>query len=382
MSEEVNAFNFIENPAKMRDLEKTNDLLNINKSNNNTLVFIYSLPKVGSTSLVSSLRLFGIEKMDIIHIHDEEMLKVLANITNVKINEIILYNKYLGKNVYVINIYRSPIERKISTFFEKIGGYHFNNEDDKVNNYNISRVIHRFNNIFPWIGNGDHFMDRYDIDIPEKFDHSKKYIMVNKNGINYISMRLKDSVNWGNILTTIFGFEIRTIKDYESSKKTIKDLYNTFKRNYKIPINFLNDQMNDKYLKYYYSEEELTNYYKEWIVKSSDEWTGYSAEQYILYEEITKENTYYDKIQLDHYFDEGCTCKACCIKRMETRTQLLKNISVTERIIHTEVKTQLIQKRINKATKINNIISKLPTKFRGKDFRGDMTSIVTRGNRL
>ena len=35
--------------------------------------------------------------------------------------------KLLGKNVYVIDVYRSPIECKISTFFEKVGVYHFNN---------------------------------------------------------------------------------------------------------------------------------------------------------------------------------------------------------------------------------------------------------------
>jgi hypothetical protein len=85
---------------------------------------------------------------------------------------------------------------------------------------------------------------------------------------------------------------------------------------------------------------------------------------------------------MDHYFDEGCTCEACCIKRIETRHKLTRGIVVEERLIHTEAKTHLIQKRIHNAVKINNIISKLPTKFRGKDFREDMTSIVSRGKRL
>ena len=50
------------------------------------------------------------------------------------IRDIIQYNKSIGKNVYVIDVYRSPIERKISAFFEKIGAYHFNNIDS---NYTI-----------------------------------------------------------------------------------------------------------------------------------------------------------------------------------------------------------------------------------------------------
>ena len=118
-------------------LKQANEMLNINKHNYNKLVFVYSAPKVGSTSIVSSLRLFCIKHMDIIHIHDEEMLQVLSHIKGITINELIIFNKYLGKDVYVVNIYRSPIERKISAFFEKVGSYHFNTSDQNINNYNI-----------------------------------------------------------------------------------------------------------------------------------------------------------------------------------------------------------------------------------------------------
>ena len=248
---EENNFEFITNPEKIRKLTEANNLLNINRHpQNNKLVFVYSAPKVGSTSIVSSLRLFGIDKVNVIHIHDEEMLKVLAHITDVTVNEIILFNKYLQKDVYVINIYRSPIERKISTYFEKIGSYHFNNSDELVNNYNITKVINRFNNIFPWINVSDHFIDRYNITIPQTFDHNNKHIMLVVNNIKYITLRLKDSNEWGRILTNIFGFHICTIKDYESSNKPINHLYNQFNTHYKIPINLLNEVSNDKYLKF------------------------------------------------------------------------------------------------------------------------------------
>ena len=257
VTKKEDVFDFIKNPKKLELLIKTNQLLNVNKNQHNKLLFVYSTPKVGSTSIVSSLRIFGITKINIIHIHDEEMLKVLGHISEITINELILYNKYLGKDVYVINVYRSPIERKISVFFEKIGSFHFNNRDDNVNTYNIIKVIQRFNNIFPWIGIGDHFIDKYNVQIPKTFNYTNKYTLVNENGIKYITLRLKDSNEWGNILTKIFGFNIKIIKDYESSNKPIKNLYNLFKSSYKIPKNLLDEQMNDTYLKYYYSEEEI-----------------------------------------------------------------------------------------------------------------------------
>lgn len=374
-------FEFIKNPEKLNKLNDINELLNINKHQYNKLIFVYSGPKVGSTSIVSSFRIFGIEKIDIIHIHDEEMLRVLANIRDITIKEIILFNRYLGKDVYVINVFRSPIERKISTFFEKIGCYHFNVDDNIVNRYNIVKVINRFNSIFPWIGNGDHFIDKYGIKIPENFDYNNKYVLVVENHIKYITLRLKDSNEWGRILTNIFGFNIRTIKDYESSNKPIKDLYNSFKNNYKIPINLLDEIKNDKYLNYYYSKDELNKYYNEWLVKSTEKKDSYTYQEYRVYENISIENSHIDKIQNDHYFDEGCTCKACSIKRLETIGKILNGVDVKDRIVHVEAKNELIQKRVVRANRINNIISKIPPKVRGKDFKGDMRAIVAKGNR-
>ena len=381
LTKKEDVFDFIKNPKKMQLLIKTNQLLNVNKNQHNKLLFVYSTPKVGSTSIVSSLRIFGITKINIIHIHDEEMLKVLGHISEITINELILYNKYLGKDVYVINVYRSPIERKISVFFEKIGSFHFNNQDNIVNTYNIIKVIERFNNIFPWIGIGDHFIDKYNVQIPKTFNYTNKYTLVNENGIKYITLRLKDSNEWGNILTKILGFDIKIIKDYESSNKPIKNLYNLFKLSYKIPKNLLDEQMNDMYLKYYYSQAEIQKYYNEWLIKSAPVRNSYTKEQFVLYEQITIENSYFEKIQIDHYFDEGCICSACCIKRVETISKILRGIEVKERIVHTHAKTELINKKViraNKITeKINNIITKMPPKNRGKNFNSEMNKIVS-----
>ena len=369
-------FDFIENPRKKELLIQANELLNMNKSKNEKLVFIYSAPKVGSTSIVSSLRIFGLDKMDIIHVHDEEMLKILAHINEITVNELILFNKYLGKDVYVINIYRSPIERKISTFFEKIGSYHFNNLDKNVNTYTIDKVINRFNDIFPYIGLGDHFLDKYNISVPQQFDFNNKYLLVKENNINYLSLRLQDSSIWGPILTNIFGFRICIVKDYESSHKDIKDLYALFKLHYKIPKNLLDNEMNTKYVDYYFSNDEKQKYYNEWLIKSLPPRNSYTLDQYKLYEEITLSNSYYDKVQTNHYIDEGCICKACKFKRSELASKIMRGIPVVDRITHIEAKNELINKRINKINKINKGLNK-DVRISGKSFKQDMTNIVT-----
>jgi len=362
-----NVFEFIKNKDKFNLLISANEALNINKYKNNKIIFVYSAPKVGSTSIVSSLRIFGSAKFIIIHIHDEEMLKVLGHIKGITINELILFNKYLGKEVFVIDIYRSPIERKISVFFEKIGSYHFNNSDRAVNGYNITKAINRFNNIFSYIGTGDHFIDRYNINIPTSFDFTNKFLLIEQNGIKYIKLRLKDSNIWGPILTNIFGTRICIVKDYESTNKPIKNLYNLFKSQYKIPKNLLENIMNCKYFNYYYSEEEKSKYFNDWIIKSCENYQGYTKEQYKLYEEITIENAHINYIQLDHYIDEGCTCKACGLKRSQVAFKIMRGINVTDRVVHTEAKTEFIQKRSAiRVNKLNKVLQKIKTIVKNK----------------
>jgi len=363
-TEVINPFEFLNNNDKINMLKNVNQMLNIDKSNNNSIIFVYTAPKVGSTSIVSSLRIYCLDIFDIIHIHDEEMLRVLGSINYVSINEIILYNKFIGKNVYVIDVYRSPIERKISTFFEKIGSYHFNNNEQNVNNYDINKIINRFNKLFPHLAYGDHFIDRYNINLPERFNYEEKYLLIESNGINYIKLRLKDSYMWGNILSKIFNRHICIVNDYQSSSKPIRNLYNNFKNSYKIPINNLEELMNCKYLNYYYSPEEKTQYYNEWLSKSTWACISYNLQEFKIYEEISKENCYIDYIQQFHYMDEGCKCKACRLKRAEVAAKLNNGITINEKIIHVEAKTELIQKRnnnnINKLNRLKQIINKLP----------------------
>lgn len=351
---------------ELTKLKKINELLKIN--NNKKLVFVYSAPKVGSTSVVSSLRLFGIKDLDIIHIHDEVMMQVLMGennkhlLENIKILDIINYNASIGKQVYVINIYRSPIERKISAYFEKIGSHHFNNTDENVNTYPVDKIITRFNNIFPHIANGDHFVDLYNIQTT--FPYNNKHIHVVQNGITYISLRLKDSSSWSDILTNIFGFKILIVKDYESNKKPIQNLYRSFLAKYKIPINLLDSICNDLYLNYYYSPEERNEYIRQWSNKCVESYVPYNKEQYALYESITLENNHMDIIQLDHYLDEGCSCKACNIKRYKTVSNILSNKEF-DKVTHIDAKNEYLTQKCTIVNKIQKQIkkNKKPTTF-------------------
>ena len=335
-------------------------------------IFIYTPPKVGSTTLVTSLRVSLGKTYNVIHIHDEVMLSVLTGISNVKINDIISCLANNGKKVYVIDVYRTPIERKMSEFFEKISPYHFNNSDENISKYSIKRISNRFNKLFPHLENGDHYMDKYNIDNIVPFDFDKKYTIQQQNGISYIKLRLCDSHLWGDIISSILQTDIIIITDYKTESKGIGEIYAKFKREYKIPINFFEDIKECKYFNFYYNADERRNYLSIWNNKVCDRFIPYSNSEYEFYMNLCLENQYINDIQIEHYIDNGCFCDLCREKRRDIFFRAKNGETKFEKIIHNEVVNEEIttrQKKIVEVFKVKIQEIKSSNKFVNNQFK-------------
>jgi len=351
---------------RLEYIKEFNDSIFRNESikNKNTLIFIYTPPKVGSTTLVTSFRISCARRVNVLHIHDENMLSIITGIknnNNVTVNELINYNSSIGKSVYVIDVYRTPIERKISEYFELLTSYHFNTSDNNIGNYKIELLIKRFNLLFPFVGNGDYFFDKYDIDIPEQFDFENKYLLVEKNNIKYIKLRLCDSNEWSKILTNILHIDIIIVKDYQTENKVIGEVYRKFNEQYQIPYNLLETVTLCKYFNYYNSENEKQNYLNKWNSKTAMSiFEPFSLEKYNFYKEITSENQSLNVIQRDHYLDHGCICNSCCYKRRQIFLKIKNGEQVDTKIIHEEA---VQEKKIRKVERIGNICNKIQNKL-------------------
>jgi len=359
--------NFTED--RLNFLRDINEKLQLNGTND--IVFVYSLPKVGSTSIVSSIRLFGFEKFTVVHLHDENMLKVLTGVENVSIKELILYNSYIGKKVYVIDIYRTPIERKMSEYFDDLCHYHFNNTLENVLNYKMEKLINRFNKIVMHMSNIDYFFELYGIPgvdpCVDKFDLTKKYTLIESNGVLYIKLRLIDSDLWCDILSELLGIRIKIIKDCETREKGISDLYDRFKKEYRLPLNNIKDLMEDNYLIYYYSDKEREEYINMWRENCCVAVEGYK--DYNLYNDISCDNSYYNKIDYDHYKVSNCMCNLCKKQLLKARIKFLKvgnieGLKLGHKYAKEEeslIKKSIIDKRIrnlkNRENKTKNIIT-------------------------
>jgi len=293
------------------------------------------------------------------------MLNVLTGL-NIKVNELIQYIANLGKNVFVIDVYRTPIERKMSEFFEKISPYHFNNTEENISNYSLKRVIDRFNKVYPYLALGDHYFDKYNIENQMPFDHEKKYILHFENKVNYVKLRLIDSSSWGNILSQILQTKIVLIQDYQTEKKEIGKLYKQFKDEYCLPLNYYELLKEDCYFYFYYSEKERKEYIDSWKNRLTENFVSYSKDEYEFYMKLCLENQQYNDIQFDHYIDNGCFCKGCSIKRRDTFFKALNGEVITEKILHSDVvieqikdKTEKIVQKINVVNSINKAITSL-----------------------
>ena len=322
---------------KLESLKKANSILGLDTIKQDKIIIVYCPPRVGSTSLVSSLRLSGCHIYKVLHIHDEEMLKIVGKIKDVSVIDIIIYNASLGRELFIFDIYRDPFERKMSEFFGKLASFHFNADISEIENYCMERLSKRFNNIFPFIGEEDHFLEKYtpiSKDIPDKFDFSKKILHIQKQNVHFLKIRLRDYDNWHDILSPILKINITKIVDNKRDTLELKELYKMFKKNYRIPKNLFEHVINDSSFKFYLSEEESSNYIKKFEPKVCEEFVPFTEQEYKAYTFISSENQKNVDIESDHYFDEGCQCEYCQQARGLTIIRLEKGLPPKHKILH------------------------------------------------
>lgn len=296
------------------------------------IVILYCPEKVGSSTIVSSIRVSASDKYMVYHTHDNKIADLLdPDVNSINISDILKNNKIFNpitnqmRKIYLIDIYRTPIERKISYYFQKISEIHFNNSEQNISNYPIEKLFKRFNDIFPHIQEIDYYSEYYNCGQIDKFDFEKKYIIKEIDGIHYIKLRLEDSKYWSSILTEIFGEKIFITNDYVSVNKNIGMMYQKFIREYKLPMNYFNQiVLNSKLFHIYMREDEKKTYIDKWSKRLASEYIPFNDIEYKLYMMVSKENKFYCANSSNHhYLDDGCLCGVC----KSLRKQAILNIT-------------------------------------------------------
>ena len=232
----------------------------------NINIFIYCSGKSGSTTLYNTLKN---NKYKCFHVHRNK--NYLENYKEIKkyesVFKLITNNLTLHENIFIIDSYRNPIERKISSFFQHLSKFMVNYE-----NINICELINKFNNSYledlENYHSIDEIMNYFNINIFDSFDFEKKYNLLEYKNIKFIKLRFNDISIWNEILSNIFNTNIIMYNENLSENKNYINIYKNFKNNYKIPKEYLEKIKNDTHFKIYNTQIEQDEYIEYWKSKS------------------------------------------------------------------------------------------------------------------
>lgn len=227
-------------------------------------VICYCGGKTGSTSLHLSFLNIGLKS---IHVHSNEEYKKTHKILAKKFLTLPLFiNVQKSKDVYIIDSYRNPIERSISSFFEnieKIIGEDYISIDNSILMYYFNKfLLHGIENYHP-----------LDIEMPilsdVNFDFENKYCLKKCRNKTYIKLRFKDINNWTNILYNIIGRKINLLNS--NNGDIVNPGYKLFKSQYILPKSYLLSLNSDNIFHKYNNAEEIEEYKSMWELKSEED---------------------------------------------------------------------------------------------------------------
>lgn len=221
--------------------------------------------KSGSTTLLQTFRQSGYKTYKF---HSKEDFSI--RFPNDNLIDLIKRSSK-NKKLYLIDSYRTPIERKISASF-----YHASENNANWQKYftkkkpldfenaSIEMLIDYFN------CNTMDIMEEYqsiepimkELSVPEfsSFNFKKKYAIREQGNLVFIKILFSDIENWGSILSEIFKKPIKIIRDNTQKEER----YNVLKKQYKIKKRLLEKVKKDKYFILYTSPENRKKYYEKW----------------------------------------------------------------------------------------------------------------------
>ena len=222
-------------------------------------VFVFCSGKSGSMSLYNTFKNSGFKCL---HCHTPHQFKRTRPEIEDSIFEIIETSRKRLEKVYIIDVYRNPIERKLSSFF--------NNLDFHVcgQNLTLPEIEDTFNENFIYFGEEYHSINialRYFGQcLFKNFDFENGYNIRIFNNMYFIKLRFKDIMGWDNILYKIFNREMEISNSNKSEDKSYKTLYETAKKTLRIKNQYLEKIGQDREFNVHNRKFEINEYLNKW----------------------------------------------------------------------------------------------------------------------
>jgi len=291
---------------------------------NRILVTICCPAKVGSTSLVSSLRLSACDKLFVLHTHGNTIFSGIMNGLNLNVSDVV--KNASVRQVVLIDIYRTPVEQKISEFFHEIGTLHFNNKDENILNYSNEKITKRLLQCWNFLAIEDYYESMFinygATPIPDNYDWEKTpFYYSSKGNLHFLKLRLQDSHLWNVVLTELFKTPITIVRDFETATRGVGELYKRFCSSFKLPPERFYDLLNLLKLDKYLTINERNAYLNKWMLRQGsiiDTPIPFNNTEWSFYNNLSNDNQYYKRELVRHYLDDGCLCSACIEQRRKS----------------------------------------------------------------
>ncbi|MDY6994390.1 MAG: putative capsular polysaccharide synthesis family protein, partial [Pseudomonadota bacterium] len=256
----------------------------------NTPILILTMGKVASTSVHESLKA-KVKNCGIYHIHflSENMInssnvffksKSIPTPYHIAISSAL--NKVNAKeDSKIITLVREPISRIVSDFFQNYKKYEpellsSNKEEFKKNVLDsITKSIYEYeprdNYETKWFD--EEIVSNLGIDIYEQdFDYSDGYkIYPDANEGRLIIIRLEDLDEcFSKAMNEFLNVNnVSMIVNNAGKNKEYSEIYDYIKANLVIPKSVCEKIYSTKYMRYFYSQEEINNFVKKWSLKNT-----------------------------------------------------------------------------------------------------------------
>jgi hypothetical protein len=222
-------------------------------------VFIYCGGKCGSTTLLHTFKNNGYKA---IHLHGRQHFPTVCKdiVADTGINNFDDFLSHQKGKIYIIDVYRTPIERKISSFFQNI----LTHIGPNYSSIPIDELINKFNKEFLYTLEEYHPLD---IEMPVFSSSSvgdKEYIVKEEGNRVYIKLKFSSIDKWGEILSSIFNKNIVMSPMNLSENKEYSAVYKEFKKKYKVDPSYLHAVALCPIFRKYNSSDERQNYIKKW----------------------------------------------------------------------------------------------------------------------
>lgn len=230
-------------------------------------VIVVSGGKCGSSTLKTSLLRQGYRTIKCHNIND--FYKQFTLDANLFYDMVCQRSQKNQKHLIIIDSYRTPIERKISSFFENLPNhvpdYEKKSIEELIIIFNTKYLLH----LEEYPSFMDEIMNHFNIDLFKGFNEKKKHNIKSLNNITYIRLHFDDINIWGEILSKALNITLEMIKTNISSSKHYKDIYNEFKEKYKVPRKYLTETLikDNNFLKNN-SKDKRNMYIKKWMNRS------------------------------------------------------------------------------------------------------------------